>query len=177
MKKNITSKIALGGICLALTLILLFAGSVVPGVELTLFALSSLFTAIIIIEYGTGGGLLLYAAAVILGIVLIPNKLAMIPYAFFFGYYGILKFYIEKLKNAVIQLTVKTLFFILLLCVGLLGFKELLLGSISLPDFPVAALIAGGTVLLILYDYIYTFLIDFYMRRIKRKGADNMKLS
>ena len=53
-RKNQSSVIALGGICLALTLAFLFAGSVAPGIELTLFALSSLFTAVMVLESGVG---------------------------------------------------------------------------------------------------------------------------
>lgn len=176
MKKTKTSKIALGGICLALTVIFLFAGSVVPGIELTLFAISSLFTAVVIMETDIKGGVLLYVAAVLLSFVLLPNKLALIPYAFFFGYYGILKFYIEKLHSAAGQLIIKALFFAAVLSIGLLGFKELLLGSIHLPDYPVILLIAGGIIMLLVYDYIYTLLINFYLKRIIGKGADNIKL-
>ena len=85
MKTSKTMKIALGGICLALTVIFLFGGSFVPGIELTLFAISSLFTAVMILETGVKGGVLLYAGAVLLGFAIIPNNLAMIPSAFFFG--------------------------------------------------------------------------------------------
>lgn len=177
MRKNNTFKLALGGICLALTLIFMFAGSIVPGIELTLFAVSSVFVAVMIIEAGIGGGVLLYAAAVLLGIVIIPNKPAIIPYAFLFGYYGILKFYIEKIHSAVLQIAVKAAFFALALCIGLLGFKELLLGSIHLPDYPVWLLIAAGILMLLVYDYIYTLIINLYIKRIKNRGADNFKLS
>ena len=139
MKTSKTMKIALGGICLALTVIFLFGGSIVPGIELTLFAISSLFTAVMILETGVKGGVLLYAGAVLLGFAIIPNKLAMIPYAFFFGYYGIVKYYIEKLPGRWIQLALKTGLFAVLLSIGLIGFKKLLLGSIHLPDYPVLA--------------------------------------
>lgn len=176
MRKNNTSKIALGGICLALTVIFIFGGSMIPGIELTLFAVSSLFTAVMIIETGVKGGLLLYASAVILSLVIVPNKLAVIPYTFLFGYYGILKLYLEKLPRTWLQYLLKAIFFAALLCIGLLGFKELLLGSIHFPDYPVALLIFAGTLMLLLYDFIFTFLIGFYMRRIKGKGLDGIKL-
>lgn len=177
MKKTKTSTIALGGICLALTVIFMFAGSIVPGIELTLFAVSSLFIAVMIMESGIRAGILLYAAAVILGLLLIPNKLAMIPYVFFFGYYGILKFFIEKIHNAVIQIIIKVCFFAVILCIGLLGFKELLLGSVSLPDYPAAVLIVAGILMMLVYDYIYTLIINMYLKRIKNRGTDNIKLS
>ena len=178
MKTSKTMKIALGGICLALTVIFLFGGSIVPGIELTLFAISSLFTAVMILETGVKGGVLLYAGAVLLGFAIIPNKLAMIPYAFFFGYYGIVKYYIEKLPGRWIQLALKTGLFAVLLSIGLIGFKKLLLGSIHLPDYPVWLLILAGIAFLLLYDFVYTFLIGFYLRRIKRPRdrRDEVKL-
>ncbi len=177
MKRNKISTITLGGICLALTVLFMFAGSIVPGIELTLFAVSSLFTAVMIMEAGVKGGVLLYAAAVILGFVIVPNKLALIPYAYFFGYYGILKFFIEKLRNGILQIVIKTAFFAALLCIGLLGFKELLLGAVALPDYPVVILIIAGILIMLVYDYIYTLLINFYLKRIRNRGADNIKLS
>lgn len=177
MKKTRTSKIALGGICLALTVIFLYVGSIIPGVELTMFALASLFTAVMILETGIGGGVLLYAAASVLGFVLLPNKLALIPYAFLFGYYGIVKFYVEKSSSGILQMAVKAAFFAAILCVGLLGFREMLLGAISLPDYPVIVLIAGGVILMLLYDFLFTQLINFYVRRVQRKGMDDFKLS
>ena len=175
--KTKTQAIALGGICLALIVVFIFAGSIVPGIELTMFAISSLFVAVMIMESGVRAGVILYAAALLLGFILVPNKLAMIPYAFFFGYYGILKFFIEKLKNAVLQVVIKAAFFAVVMCVGLLAFKELLLGAISLPDYPTAILIVAGILMMLVYDYIYTLLINFYLKRIKNRGADNMKLS
>ena len=175
--KTKTSTIALGGICLALTLVFVFIGSIVPGIELTMFAISSLFVAVMIMESGVRGGIILYAAAVLLGLILVPNKLAMIPYGFFFGYYGILKYFIEKLPKGLLQIIIKLAFFALVMCAGILAFKELLLGSISLPDYPTAILIIAGIVMMLLYDYIYTLLINFYLKRIKNRGADNMKLS
>ena len=85
MKKNKTFKLALGGICLALTITFMFAGSIAPGGELTLFAISSVFVAVMIIESGVSSAILLYLAAVLLGLILVPNQLGLIPYIFLFG--------------------------------------------------------------------------------------------
>ena len=176
MKKSKTFKLALGGICLALTLIFMFAGSIVPGIELTLFAISSLFVAIMILESGVSGAVLLYLAACILGFILVPNKIGIIPYVFLFGYYGIVKYFIEKLPKASSQLIIKAIFFAIVMCIGMLGFKELLLGAVDLPDYPVAILIIAGTVFMMLYDCIYTLIINFYVTKIQRKDIDNFKL-
>ena len=160
-----TFKIALGGICLALAVIFMFGATFVPGIDLTLFALSSVFTVIMIIETGIGGGLLLYAGACILGLILIPGKIALVPYIFFFGYYGIVKYFIEKSKSGAVQISLKLIFFAALMCLGILLFKSVLASGIHLPDYPSAVLIIGGTLFLLVYDYILTFIISFYRRK------------
>ncbi|MBQ9707687.1 MAG: hypothetical protein IJV66_00690 [Firmicutes bacterium] len=164
---KLTFKIAMGGIFLALTVIFLCGAAFVPGIELTLFACASFFTAFMLLETGTGGALLLYAAASILGFFLLPNKLAIVPYVFLFGYYGILKFYIEKLRTAKAQIAVKVIFFAGILTLGLTVFFKTLASGISLPDYPAPVLIIAGTLLMILYDFIYTYVINFYCARIR----------
>ncbi len=171
-----TYKLALGGICLALTVVFLFGGSMVPGVEMTLYAISSLFIAVMIMETGVKGGIALYAAAVLLGFLIVPSKLGVLPYACFFGPYGVVKFYIEKIKNPVGQVILKVVFFGAAVTVALMAFQGMLLGNMDIPDFPVAILIIAGILFLLLYDVIYTLLIRLYGERFKqRKKAQNVR--
>lgn len=177
MKRNNTFKISLGGICLALAVVFMFGASFVPGIELTLFLISSLFTAIMIIETGVGGGIFVYAGASLLGLIIVPNRLALIPYIFFFGYYAVLKYYIEKIQNGIFQMIIKIIYFALVMCIGLILFKSVISVGIDMPDYPTAVLIALGTLMMVLYDFVLTFLINWYMRRFKGDGNQNMKLS
>ena len=175
----------MGGICLALAVIFMFGATIVPGVELTLFAISSLFTAVMILETGNqesthagvGGAALVFLGASLLGFILIPNKLALIPYVAMFGYYPILKFYIEKINSGILQIVLKVIYFAAATCLALLCFKTVIAQSIHMPDYPVAVLIIGGIVLLMLYDFVMTFLINWYIRRFKTGDASNYKLS
>ena len=161
---------ALGGICLALTLIFMFGGAMMPGIELTLFAISSVFVAVMVIESGVSSGLIPYIAAVVLGLILVPNKVGLVPYIFLFGYYGLVKYFIEKRKTAKQQITLKVIFFAAVMCIGFLGFKELLLGAVDFPDYPIAIIIVGGVIMMLLYDYIYTIFINIYINKIKKQG-------
>lgn len=170
-----TYKLALGGICLALTVAFLFGGSMVPGVEMTLYAISSLFIAVMIIETGVKGGIALYAAAVLLGLLIVPNKLGILPYACLFGLYGVVKYYIEKIKNPVGQVILKVVFFGGAVTVALTAFQGMLLGNIDLPDFPIVILIIAGTLFLLLYDVIYTLLIRLYRERFKRGKTQSVQ--
>ena len=176
MDRKGTNTIALGGICLALTIVFLFGASFVPGIELTLYALSSLFVAVMVIERGPKSGLLLYVAAVILGLILVPNKLGMLPYICLFGYYGVVKFYIEKNLRPNIQLIMKAVLFAVVVAIGLWGTKGLLFGNIQIPEYSTVIIFVGGIIMLMLYDVIYTFAIRLYKERIKREKVPEFKL-
>lgn len=167
-----TQNIAIGGICLALSVLSVFFASIVPGVELTLYAVSSLFIAVMILEGGMKGGWLLYVGTILLCFILVPNKAAMVPYIFFFGLYAIIKYYAEKLRNPILQLSVKAVCFLAVFGVGFLFFKNIFFGNIDIPDVPWPVLAVGGLAFLFLYDFIFTLLIQFYRKRIRRTEKD-----
>lgn len=163
-----TQNIAIGGICLAGSVLSVFLASIVPGAELTLYAVSSIFVAIMILETGMRGGWMTYGGTILMCLILIPNKLALIPYIFFFGLYGIIKFYAERMRHPVIQLGIKAMTFMMVFGTGYLFFREVFFGNIQLPAFPLPILILAGLAFLFLYDFIFTQLIQIYRRRIRR---------
>ena len=95
-------KITLSGILLGFTVICVFLASVLPTSRLSLYAVSSLFTSIIIIEFGSKAGWTFYAASAVLSAVLIP-RLEVLPYIVFFGVYGLLKLYFERRQSRVLE--------------------------------------------------------------------------
>lgn len=163
-----TQNIAIGGICLAGSVLSVFLASIIPGVELTLYAVSSLFVAVVILEAGMRGGWMMYSGTILLCLILIPNKLALVPYIFFFGFYGIIKFYAEQNRRPAIQLGIKAAVFLVVFGIGYFFFKEIFFGNIHLPDFPLPLLILAGLAFVILYDFIFTQLIQIYRKRIRR---------
>ncbi|HPR23918.1 MAG TPA: hypothetical protein PLM92_01865 [Bacillota bacterium] len=171
-----TFKTAFGGICLAFTVVAVFMASIIPGLELTFYAVSSVFTAAVIIESGIKSGFMLYGASCVLCFILIPDKAALIPFVFFFGIYGVIKFLAEKARNPFVQIIIKTLFFMVIFGSGFFFFKSLFFGNISLPDYSLWVLIPGSLLIFILYDYIYTLMIKLYRQRIKR-DQKGIKLS
>lgn len=162
-----TKTVALGGVMLALLLMTLFLASFLPGVELTLYAISSVFTAIIILETNIKGGTLFYFASALMALALIPNKLAILPYLFLFGFYGILKYLIEKIAKLPIEIILKLLIFNISLGTGLFIFKEAFVANIRLPEYSNFILIIAGQFMFLLYDYIFSLIIGFYSRRFK----------
>lgn len=164
-RKKRANNMAMGGVFLGLSIVTLFLATIIPGVELTLYALSSFYVAFILVETGARNGILFYLASVVLATLIVPNKIGLLPYAMFFGIYAIIKYYIEKVRKRPLEIFFKLLFFNLSYGVGLLFFKELFLGSIHLPDLAFPLLILGAQVFFLFYDYLFTMIIGFYLTK------------
>jgi len=159
--------ITLSGILLAFTIICVFLAANLPTSVLSLYAISSLFIAVIIIEFGTKAGWAFYLASSILSIVLIP-RLEVIPFIVFFGLYGMIKLYIERLNSRFLEYILKLIYFNICLGLGLLFLKELILDGMNF-SVPVYIAIALLEVVFFVYDYVYTLFIRFYASRLKPK--------
>ncbi len=159
--------VAMGGVLLALSVATVFGASIIPGVELTLYLLSSLFIGIIMIETSPKFGWLFYLGTIILSFFLIPNKVGVIPYGFLFGLYPILKFYIENKKRLpfAIEIIIKLAVFNIILITGYRLLGIMIFGAVSLPDFSMPIIFAALQVFFLVYDYVFTMIIVYYLKR------------
>lgn len=164
-KKNAAKLTALGGVLLAMTEVCLYLASFVPGFEMTLYAVSSLLAAVMMIESRGKGGWLLYSAASLISLMILPNKLGAVPYILFFGLYPVLKSYIERLKNTKLQLAVKFASFTVLMLILYRLAAGLLFSGTLFENAPFMLIVAGGEVFFLIYDMILSWLIGYYYRR------------
>lgn len=167
MNNSNTKKIATGGVLLALSVVTLFGATFVPGVELTLYALTSAYVAVIVIEFNAAAAWLFYIASVLLSAILVPNKGGLIPYVIFFGVYAIVKYWIEKSKKLAqpVEIVLKLLFCNGMLALGYVVFGAMFTGAIQLPDAALPILLAGAQLFFLAYDYILTLVIGFWLKR------------
>ncbi|MGI6737594.1 MAG: hypothetical protein ACOX41_09910 [Anaerovoracaceae bacterium] len=179
MNHKRTYNLALGGICTGAATAALCLASVVPGVELTLYAISSVFLYLVACEAGLRAGLIACGATALLGFLLMPGKLGILPFLVLFGLYPVLKPAFEKLGPAAdpahpyrdalrpVRLLPKLLYFVILavVCFGL--FRGLFLAEIQLPRFGHAGLAVYALVMFLLYDIILTGILCFYQQRIR----------
>lgn len=149
-------------------MLILFLASIIPGFELTVLAISGVLVMIIVNEVNLKGGLAFYVATALLAILIIPNKSIMLIYVLVFGPYSVIKGCIEKyfIDHRVLEYVLKILSFNLLLGAGIMIFKEGFLSGVSLPGFTWWVLLLGAQVMLILYDFILTYVVRFYESRV-----------
>lgn len=162
-----TKMLALGGILVALAVITLFLASILPTSKLSLYALSSFFIAIVIMESGIKAGWLFYVASCLLGFIILPDKLFVLPFVSFFGIYGIVKLYTEKVKIVFLEYAIKLIHFNICLILAFIFMKQFLFEK-SAVAFPWWAIAAGLEVIFFIYDYVYTLFIRYYNDKLKK---------
>lgn len=162
-----TKRMAMSGLLLALTIIFLYLESILPTARLSIYALSSFMVSIITINYSHKAGWIFYIASCLLAIIVIPDKIGLIPYIAFFGAYGIIKYYIEKLGKRLPEYLLKLLFYNLVLLLGLLFMREFLLESVNFSG-SLWVLVALSEIVFLIYDYVYSLFIGFYISRLSR---------
>lgn len=164
-KGNSTKVMALGGVLLALSVVCLYFASFIPGFEMTLYAVSSVLVAVMMIESKGRGGWLLYGAVSLISLMILPNKLGAVPYILFFGLYPVVKSYIERIQNTTLQLVVKFGAFTVIMLVLYKLTAGLLFSGAVFDNVPFVGLLAAGEVFFFLYDMILSWLIGYYYRR------------
>ncbi len=158
--------ITFNGILAALAVITLFIATILPTSRISLYALSSFFVSIVIIHHGIRSGWMFYMATCLLAFLVVQIKIRLLPYVVFFGIYGIVKYYIERLNNIILEYVFKLLYFNTCLIVSVLVYKELFLGNITV-EFPWWILAVALQLVFVVYDYIYTRFIQYYNYKLR----------
>lgn len=165
--KSNARKIALNGILGALALVSLFLATVMPTNRLALYALSSFFISVAIVESGIKAGWLFYASTALLALIILPEKLGLVPYVIFFGFYGIAKYYIEKLNKIFLEYILKFIYFNICLGIAWMLIMQFFIAELTV-KLPWFVVIAALEIIFLIYDFVYTMFIAYYRDKLKK---------
>ena len=157
--------IAESGLLVALTLVILYATSVIPISTLSILTVASCLIPISIIRTSIKNTILVYAASSVLSFFLFPTNIALY-YTLFFGVYGIIKYFIEKAKNIPLEIFLKLISFNILL--GIIYFITKSFLVVISPDLPLWILWLGTQIVFLVYDYALTLAISYFLRRFNK---------
>jgi hypothetical protein len=164
-------RIAFGGILTALCVVLIYIAAYMPTGKLGLYSLASVTIAIAVVELDIKLGAAVYAASAMLIFLLTGNINALLLFILFFGSYPLLKYYIEKQRSVIAEMLLKFATFNLLAVFGFFIFKLLFgISPVNLTSFSIwvlLGLILVGQAIFLLYDYVLSRLINYYINRIK----------
>lgn len=172
-----TKRITFSAICLALTVIFLYAASALSTGRLAALGLASLLCGICVSRFGVRYGIALYVGASLLALLLLPSKLFALFYVLFAGYYPIIKLFIEKLRKLWAEWILKVLFFnlilVLLYIVVKLFFMPVLSSALALLILQyLGPAILILQVVFIIYDWMLSYMIGYYDQFIRRISHD-----
>lgn len=159
-------EITLSAVLTALTIIVLYLNLLLPISTLSILTLASLLIPIALIRGSMKSAIFVYIASSIIGFFILPINIIVL-YILFFGIYGIVKFYIEKINKLPLEIFIKILFFNLMLFLSFFIFKAFI--AIEITKLPIWMFFIIAQFAFLVFDYALTLLISFYLQRIHTK--------
>lgn len=174
--------IALGGVLVALTSIVLYSTAIIPISTISILTIASAIIPVCIIRSDIKTSIFVYIASSLIAFFLVPINISLL-YFIFFGIYGIVKYFIERLRKESLEILLKLVFFNIAFIVGFIIMKNILginivvgLEVLISNFFDTSTTLIASIVLWIvsqpvflIYDYAMTSIITFYMERIHKK--------
>jgi hypothetical protein len=160
-------KVALSGIICALSVSIMLL-TIIPTLEISLPVLAGILLTVIVLEIGVKWGITAYAVVGILSLLIAPSVESKLLFVGFFGYYPILKCYIERLrfagwrwviKLAVFNIAIVAVYVFLLKVTTAIQTDDFTLFGVYLP----MVLLLVGNGIFVLYDIALSRLISAYV--------------
>lgn len=168
-RKKLSFKVALGGVIAALSLLLMLAAGVTTSLVYAIPMITGAFLMVLVIEFGAGFAGLEYLAISIISMLLLGNKEAAIMYVAFFGYYPIIKSFIERHLGKLFGWIIKYIIFNISMVAAYFVVSKIFM--ITFDDmemfgkYAMLVLLAAGNALFVLYDIMLTRLVTIYIYR------------
>lgn len=159
-------RITLCAMFIALGVVVLYFGALLEILELCVAALAAMLLFPLVIEYGRAYPWAVWAATSLLSLLLLPYKMPGAVYLLF-GYYPILKAYLERLPRPFCRLLKEIVF-----AAGEIGIilaSHFLVGIEQMPVWYNALLFVLGSITLHLFDIALTRLITLYARKYQQR--------
>ena len=173
--RDISYRVALGGIVSALCLVTMFLAGVIPALYLLLPGIAGILLMIISVEVNTGWAFLTYLAVGLLAMFVTFDKEAALIFIMFFGHYPILRFYIQKIPLGLIRLIVKLLIFNICIIayfyvtVYIFGLQDILEEFDEIGKYGAYIMLGVSNIVFLIYDFDLEFLYKVYLKRILPK--------
>jgi hypothetical protein len=167
---NKTSFVSKGGLFTALGVIFVYLSSIVPINKIYLLCIASSIIPLSVITTNIRNTLVVYFATSIVCLFISGSKITVIAYIVFFGLYGIIKYYVEKIRKLYIELILKLCFFNLVIFISFYIYKAFF-PSIFNTNMPLYLLIICSEIIFLVYDYVLTLFIGCVNNHLKQLNS------
>lgn len=173
--KNISYRVALGGIVAALCLLTMFLAGILPALYIVLPMAAGILMMIIAVEVNVKWAVLTYIAVGILSMFVTFDKEAALLFILFFGHYPVLRFYIHKIRAKIIRTILKFMIFniciiaFFYITVFIFGLDEMLDEMEEFGRYGALIMLGIMNVVFVLYDVNLDLCYKVYRQRIMPK--------
>lgn len=164
-----TSKfIARGGILTAIGAMLLYISTISPTSKVYILGVASCLIPLSVLLTNIKNSFLVYICTSLLGFLILGFKGSVIAYIIFFGLYGFIKYYIERLRNPLLEIFLKLLFFNI--SIGIIfSLYKLFFTSLLKIHLPIYQVIIMLQFVFIIFDYALTLFIAYATKHISKQ--------
>ncbi len=166
-RKKLSFKVALGGVVAALSIILMLGAGVTSTLIYAVPMLTGALLIALVIEFGSGFATAVYVSVSVISLLVLGNKEAAVMYVGLFGYYPILKGFLEKHFKKVLCWVVKYIIFNFAVIISYFAItKVFLIPFDDIEEFGkwgLVILLLAGNVVFAMYDVLLTRLVTIYL--------------
>lgn len=174
-----TSLTALGGIITALSVFIMFLAGIIPNMTYVIPELASILLIVPTQETDLRWSVFIYIAVTLMSFFIVADKEAVTMYAFFIGYYPILKEVFDHKLRQPLRLLCKLLVFnaatIVAYLVIIYVFMIPMEGMGRFGKYTPWILLGIGNVAFLLYDWLLSALIRLYQSKFHKKIVNIFK--
>ena len=159
----------------------MYATSILPISTLAILTIASALIPVCIIRSNIQTSIFVYISSSLIAFFLVPINISFL-YFVFFGVYGIIKYFIERIRKEKLEIVLKVVFFNIAFIIGFIIMQNVLginiiagLEVLMSRFFDTSARTIATIILWIvaqpiflIYDYAMTMIITFYMERIHK---------
>lgn len=173
--RDISYRVALGGIVSALCLVTMFLAGIIPALYILLPMVAGVLMMVIAIEVSRGWALLTYISVSLLAMIVTFDKEAALIFIMVFGHYPIIREYIRKARPKLICWIIKLIIFnASIICyfyvtVYIFGLDEMLDEFDDFGRYGAYIMLAMANVLFVLYDLNLDNIYRIYIKRLAPK--------
>lgn len=162
-------RVSLTAMFAAMSLLFLYLASVLPTMRVAMYFFSSVFVMGLVIEEEIGLAIMMFIGVSLMSLLLMPDIMRVLPYVFFFGHYGIGKYYIQtRIKDKVAGYILKLIYYNVAVALVYLLAKELILSDVTFAESMFWLFVVLAEVAFVIYDFLFDKVTSFYFNNLRR---------
>jgi hypothetical protein len=152
--------IARGGILTAMGAMLIYLSTISPTSKVYILGVAASLIPLSVIITNLRNSFIVYFATSIISFLMLGFKGSVVAYVIFFGLYGLIKYFVERLRNIPLEIVLKLLYFNISIGIIFYVYKLFFTDLLKL-NLPIYLVVIMLQFIFIIFDYALTLFIAY----------------